>query len=170
MGNAGKKVKVHYVGTFDDGTEFDSSVRRGEPIEFVCMAGMMIPGFDKAVEDMIVGQKKYVRIPAEEAYGVYEEALVQRIPVDQIPNGEALPVGQTVFMQTPAGQPLPVKVVEIVDGIVTLDMNHEMAGKDLNFEISLMEVADADDDDDDDDDRDEDRDDDDRDDDDEDDD
>ena len=65
---------------------------------------------------------------------------MQRIPVNQIPNGEHLPVGQTVFMQTPAGQPLPVKVVEIVDGVVTLDMNHEMAGKDLNFEISLMEV------------------------------
>ncbi len=143
MGNAGKKVKVHYVGTLDDGTEFDSSIKRGDPIEFVCMAGMMIPGFDKAVEDMVVGQKKYVRIPAEDAYGPYEEELVQRIPVSQIPNGEALPVGQTVFMQTPAGQPLPVKVVEIVDGVVTLDMNHEMAGKDLNFEISLMEVEDA---------------------------
>ncbi|MBQ9068766.1 MAG: peptidylprolyl isomerase [Eggerthellaceae bacterium] len=143
MGNAGKKVKVHYVGTLDDGTEFDSSVKRGEPIEFVCMAGMMIPGFDRAVEDMVVGQKKYVRIPADEAYGQREEALVQRIPVDQIPNGEALPVGQTIYMQTPAGQPLPVKVVEIVDGVATLDMNHEMAGKDLNFEISLVEVEES---------------------------
>lgn len=145
MSNAGKKVKVHYVGTLDDGTEFDSSVKRGEPIEFVCMAGMMIPGFDKAVEDMVVGQKKYVHIPAEEAYGQREESLVQHIPVNQIPNGDQLPVGQTVFMQTPAGQPLPVKVVEIVDGVATLDMNHEMAGKDLNFEISLMEVEEPDD-------------------------
>ena len=140
MGNAGKKVKVHYVGTLDDGTEFDSSIKRGEPIEFVCMTGMMIPGFDKAVEDMMVGQKKYVRIPADEAYGQREESLVQRIPIDQIPNGEALPVGQTIYMQTPAGQPLPVKVVEVANGVATLDMNHEMAGKDLNFEISLMEV------------------------------
>lgn len=140
MGNAGKKVAVHYVGTLDDGTEFDSSLRRGDPIEFICMAGMMIPGFDRAVEDMVVGQKKYVHIPADEAYGPREEALIQRIPVDQIPNGASLPVGETVYMQTPAGQPLPVKVVEIVDGIVVLDMNHEMAGKDLNFEITLVEV------------------------------
>lgn len=140
MGNAGKKVAVHYVGTLDDGTEFDSSLKRGEPIEFICMAGMMIPGFDRAVEDMVVGQKKYVHIPADEAYGPREEALIQRIPIDQIPNGASLPVGQTVYMQTPAGQPLPVKVVEIVDGIVVLDMNHEMAGKDLNFEITLVEV------------------------------
>ena len=152
MGNAGKKVKVHYVGTLDDGTEFDSSLKRGEPIEFVCMAGMMIPGFDRAVEDMVVGQKKYVHIPADEAYGQREEALVQHVPIDQIPNGAALPVGQTIYMQTPAGQPLPVKVVEIVDGVATLDMNHEMAGLDLNFEISLMEVEDDADDDDDDDD------------------
>ena len=85
MSNKGKKVKVHYTGTLDDGTKFDSSVDRGEPIEFVCMAGQMIPGFDAAVEDMAIGEKKTVHIPAAEAYGERDDAMVQKVPVDQIP-------------------------------------------------------------------------------------
>ena len=138
----GKKVKVHYTGTLDDGTKFDSSVDRGEPIEFVCMAGQMIPGFDAAVEDMAVGEKKTVHIPAAEAYGERDDAMVQKVPVDQIPNADQLPVGQTVYMMGPGGQPFPVFVQSIEDGIVTFDMNHELAGKDLNFDIELVEVED----------------------------
>lgn len=142
MSNKGKKVKVHYTGTLDDGTKFDSSVDRGEPIEFVCMAGQMIPGFDAAVEDMAVGEKKTVHIPAAEAYGERDDAMVQKVPVDQIPNADQLPVGQTVYMMGPGGQPFPVFVQSIEDGIVTFDMNHELAGKDLNFDIELVEVED----------------------------
>ena len=92
MSNKGKKVKVHYTGTLDDGTKFDSSVDRGEPIEFTCMAGQMIPGFDAAVEDMAVGEKKTVHIPAAEAYGERNDEMVQKVPVDQIPNADQLPV------------------------------------------------------------------------------
>lgn len=139
MSNEGKKVKVHYTGTLDDGSKFDSSVDRGEPIEFTCMAGMMIPGFDAAVKDLAVGETKTVHIPAAEAYGEYNEELIQKVPVSQIPNGDQLPVGQTIYMQGPGGQPFPVFVKEIVDGIATFDMNHELAGKDLNFEITLVE-------------------------------
>ena len=116
MSNEGKKVKVHYTGTLDDGSKFDSSVDRGEPIEFTCMAGQMIPGFDTAVKDMAQGDTKTVHIPAAEAYGERDEAMVQ--------------------------QPFPVFVRSIEDGIATFDMNHELAGKDLNFEITLVEVAD----------------------------
>ena len=141
MSNEGKKVKVHYTGTLDDGTKFDSSVDRGEPIEFTCAAGQMIPGFDAAVKDMEQGETKTVHIPAAEAYGERDEAMVQQVPVDQIPNGDQLPVGQTVYMRGPAGQSFPVFVEAIEDGIVTFDMNHELAGKDLNFEITLVEVA-----------------------------
>lgn len=142
MSNAGKKVKVHYVGTLDDGSKFDSSVDRGEPLEFTCDAGQMIPGFDAAVKDMAQGETKNVHIPAAEAYGERREDMVQRVALSSIPNGEELPVGQTIYMRGPDNQPFPVFVRSIEDGIVTFDMNHELAGKDLNFEITLVEVAD----------------------------
>ncbi|MEG0070407.1 MAG: peptidylprolyl isomerase [Raoultibacter sp.] len=141
MSNEGKKVKAHYVGTLDDGSKFDSSIDRGEPIEFTCMAGQMIPGFDAAVNEMAEGETKIVHIPAAEAYGEYREDLVQKVSVDQIPNGDQLPVGQQVYMQGPDGQPFAVLVKDITDGIVTFDMNPEMAGKNLNFEITLVEVS-----------------------------
>ena len=95
-----------------------------------------------AVKDMEQGETKTVHIPAAEAYGERDEAMVQQVPVDQIPNGDQLPVGQTVYMMGPGGQPFPVFVRSIEDGIATFDMNHELAGKDLNFEITLVEVAD----------------------------
>jgi len=142
MSNEGKKVRVNYIGTFDDGTVFDSSVERGEPLEFTCMAGMMIPGFDAAGNEMAVGETKKVHIPAADAYGERDEQLVQRIPKENVPDVDDLPVGQTVYMQAPGGQAFPVKVVEITDDDVVFDMNHEMAGKDLNFEITLEEIVD----------------------------
>ena len=140
MSNEGKKVKVHYTGTLDDGTKFDSSVDRGEPIEFTCAAGQMIPGFDAAVVDMALGEKKSVHIPAKDAYGEYNEQAVQKIPADQVPNADQLPVGQTVYFNSPYG-PMPAKVVSVTIDEVVLDMNHELAGKDLTFEIELVEVA-----------------------------
>ena len=133
MSNSGKKVKTHYRGTLDDGTQFDSSYDRGEPIEFTCGAGQMIPGFDAAVVDMALGEKKSVHIPAKDAYGEYNEQAVQKIPANQVPNADQLPVGQTVYFNSPYG-PMPAKVVS-----VTID---ELAGKDLNFDIELVEVVD----------------------------
>lgn len=141
MSNEGKRVRVHYTGTFDDGTVFDSSVERGEPLEFVCMAGQMIPGFDAAVKEMEVGETKNVHLPASEAYGEHDEQLVQTIPTAQIPGAEDLPVGRRIYLQGPGGQPIPALVVEVTDETVTFDLNHEMAGKDLNFEITLVEVV-----------------------------
>lgn len=141
MGNSGKKVKTHYRGTLDDGTQFDSSYDRGEPIEFTCGAGQMIPGFDAAVVDMALGEKKSVHIPAKDAYGEYNEQAVQKIPANQVPNADQLPVGQTVYFNSPYG-PMPAKVVSVTIDEVVLDMNHELAGKDLNFDIELVEVVD----------------------------
>lgn len=141
MSNEGKRVRTHYTGTFDDGTVFDSSVSRGEPLEFICMAGQMIPGFDAAVKEMAVGETKNVHIPAADAYGERDEELVQRIPKANVPEADQLPVGETVYMQGPGGQPFPVKVVEVGETDVVFDMNHEMAGKDLNFEITLVEIV-----------------------------
>lgn len=142
MSNEGKRVRAHYTGTFDDGTVFDSSISRGEPLEFVCMAGQMIPGFDNAVKDMEVGEVKKVHLPASEAYGERDEQLVQSVPTAQVPGAEDLPVGQTIYLQGPSGQPIPAQVVSVTEETVTFDLNHEMAGKDLNFEIKLVEVLD----------------------------
>lgn len=140
MSNAGKKVKVRYTGTLDDGTKFDSSIDRGEPLEFVCMAGQMIPGFDKAVESMNVGDTITVHLEPSEAYGERSEEAIQTIPLANIPGAEDLPVGETVFLQGPNGQPFPAKVAAMDDTTVTFDMNHELAGKPLNFEIELLEA------------------------------
>ena len=138
MSNKGKKVKVHYTGTLDDGTKFDSSLDRGEPLEFTCMARQMIPGFDAAVELMEQGETKTVHIPLPTLWK-RNEGWCGASP-DQIPNGNELPVGQTVYMQSGDGQIFPVFVQSIEDGVATFDMNHELAGKDLNFEITLVEI------------------------------
>ncbi|ACV23175.1 FKBP-type peptidyl-prolyl cis-trans isomerase [Slackia heliotrinireducens] len=139
MSNQGKKVKAHYRGTLDDGTQFDSSYDRGEPLEFTAGAGQMIPGFDAAVLEMAVGEKKTVHIPAKDAYGEHNPEAVQTVPVAMIPGAENLPVGQTVYFNGPMG-PFPAKVVSLDEQNVVLDMNHELAGKDLTFEIELVEV------------------------------
>ena len=142
MSNKGMQVSVHYTGTLDDGTKFDSSYDRNEPLQFVCASGMMIPGFDKAVETMEIGETKKVHLTSDEAYGDYDPRMVEKIPTEEIPNADQLPVGEIVYFSTPYG-PMPVKVVSIEDGIVTLDRNHELAGKELNFEITLLEVTEA---------------------------
>lgn len=143
MSNEGKNVKVHYVGTLDDGTKFDSSRDRGEPIAFTCMAGMMIPGFDNAVRDMKLGEVKTVHIPAAEAYGEHDPEKVIRMQYDALPGSEKLEVGQHPVLATPDHRPIPCVVVAKDEETITFDMNHELAGKDLNFEIELVEVEEA---------------------------
>ena len=141
MGNEGKKVKVHYTGTLDDGTTFDSSRDRGEPLEFTCMAGQMIKGFDAAVRDMAVGDKVTVHLEPNEAYGERREELVQEFPMTRVPQGmRGVKVGDRLMLQSPQGQPVPVMVARVTPEALYLDMNHEMAGKALNFEIELLEV------------------------------
>ena len=138
--NVGKNVKVHYRGTFDDGTQFDSSYDRGEPLAFVCGAGMMIKGFDKAVADMEVGQIADVHLMPEEAYGQSDPDAIITIEIAQLPGSENLNVGERVYLRNMMGQPFPVTVTAKDDTNITLDANHEMAGKELNFRIELVEV------------------------------
>lgn len=142
MSNEGKKVKVHYRGTLDDGSVFDSSYDRNEPLEFTCMAGQMIAGFDQAVRDMEVGQVTDVRLPPEEAYGPHRDDLVQTLNFEQLPGAKELSVGDRVMLTSPTGQPFPATVVDKDEKTITFDLNHEMAGKALNFEITLLEVED----------------------------
>ena len=138
--NVGKNVKVHYRGTFDDGTQFDSSYDRGEPLAFVCGAGMMIRGFDKAVADMEVGQIVDVHLMPEEAYGQSDPEAIITIEIAQLPGSENLNVGERVYLRNMMGQPFPVTVTAKDDTTITLDATHEMAGKELNFRIELLEV------------------------------
>lgn len=140
MSNAGKKVKVHYVGTLDDGSVFDSSRDRNEALEFTCMAGQMIKGFDAAVEAMTVGDIVTVHIPAADAYGSRRLELIQSFPIAQLPGADTLAVGQRLMLGSPSGQAFPAVVTALDEETVTFDMNHEMAGKDLNFEIELLSV------------------------------
>ena len=138
--NVGKTCRTHYRGTFNDGTQFDSSYDRGEPLEFVCGAGQMIRGFDAAVADMEIGQVIDVHLMPEEAYGQPNPEAIFTLEIAQLPGSEDLTVGQQVYLSNQFGQPFPVKVTAKEEKTITFDANHEMAGKELNFRIELVEV------------------------------
>ena len=138
--NVGKTCRTHYRGTFNDGTQFDSSYDRGEPLEFICGAGQMILGFDAAVADMEVGQTVDVHLMPEEAYGMPDPNAVFTLEIAQLPGSEDLQPGQRVYLSNQYGQPFPVTVTEKDETTITFDANHEMAGKELNFHIELVEV------------------------------
>ena len=138
--NVGKTCRTHYRGTFNDGTQFDSSYDRGEPLEFICGAGQMIKGFDAAVANMEVGQVVDVHLMPEEAYGLPNPDAIFTVEIAQLPGSEDLTVGQQVYLSNQYGQPFPVKVTAKEEKTITFDANHEMAGKELNFRIELVEV------------------------------
>lgn len=138
--NVGRTVRVHYRGTFNDGTQFDASYDRGEPLEFVCGAGMMIRGFDAAVANMEVGEIVDVHLMPEEAYGPSDPRAIFTIEIAQLPGSEELNVGEQCYLYNNMGQPFKVTVTARDDVNITFDANHEMAGKELNFEIQLLEV------------------------------
>lgn len=137
---SGDTVRIHYTGTLSDGTQFDSSAGR-DPLEFQLGSGQVIKGFDEGVTGMTVGEKKTVNIPCEDAYGPANDAMKQDVPREQIPAEIPLEVGLMLQMQGPDGQVLPVKVVNITDEAVTLDANHELAGKDLTFALELVSIG-----------------------------
>ncbi|MDA0271038.1 MAG: peptidylprolyl isomerase [Chloroflexi bacterium] len=132
MAQAGDRVSVHYRGTLDSGEEFDSSQGR-DPLPFTIGAGEVIAGFDQAVTGMAIGDKKTVRIPAEEAYGMPREDLILTVPADQAPPG--LEVGQQVFLGNS-----PATIVRIDETGVTVDANHPLAGEALTFELELVSI------------------------------
>jgi len=140
--NVGKRVKTHYRGTFNDGTVFDSSYDRGQPLEFICGAGMMIPGYDAAVADMEVGQTVQVHLMPSEAYGESDPNAIFTVAIADVPGSEELSVGEQCYLQSDNGRPVVVTVTAKDDTMITFDANHEMAGKELNFTIELVEVAD----------------------------
>ena len=131
---------MHYKGSLTDGTEFDSSKGR-EPLEFEVGAGMMIKGFDDAVNGMAIGEKVTVNIGAEEAYGPRNKELIYQVPSEQLPESLEPKIGQVLSMQHPDGQDVPVTVVDITEKHVAIDANHQLAGKDLVFDIELVEIV-----------------------------
>ena len=138
--NVGKRCKTHYRGTLNDGTVFDSSYDRGEPMEFTCGVGMMIHGYDAAVANMEVGQSVDIHLTAEEAYGPADPNAIFTVELSQLPGSENLSVGEQVVLYINGIQPVQVTVTARDDTTITFDANHEMAGKELNFHIELLEV------------------------------
>ena len=134
------KVKVHYTGTLEDGTVFDSS-REREPLEFTVGGGEMIKGFDAAVVGMAVGDSKKFTIPADDAYGQRRDEMVFDVDRSQLPEGMEPEVGQHLQTEAEGGHPVILEIVSVADEKVTLDGNHPLAGKDLNFDIEVMEIG-----------------------------
>ena len=137
---SGNTVHVHYTGKLVDGTQFDSSEGR-EPLTFQLGSGMVIPGFDNGVTGMEVGDKKTITIPFMEAYGPIHEEAIMQFPRTQIPADLPLEVGSTLYMnQEGSMQPIPVVIREVADEYIVIDANHELAGKDLVFDLELVKI------------------------------
>lgn len=137
---AGDTVKVHYTGKLDDGTVFDSSAER-EPLEFTLGSGSIIPGFERAVLGMSLGESKTEIIPTDDAYGPHLEEMVVVVDRQQMPVEIEPQIGQQLQLQQQDGQVLPVVITDVSDAVVTLDANHPLAGEALTFDIKLVEIA-----------------------------
>lgn len=135
----GDTVHVHYRGTLDDGTEFDSS-EGSEPIVFTIGAGQVIPGFENAIEGMSAGDKKTEKIEAGNAYGERRDELVFTVSRDQMPEETDVEVGDMLRVGFPDGSNAAVQVTAADDQSVTLDANHPLAGKNLTFELELVSI------------------------------
>jgi len=138
----GNKVKIEYEGSLDNGKVFDSSEKHGQPLEFVIGEGKVIPGFENAVIGMEKGQEKTVKIESKDAYGEKRPELMKKIPKTQLPKEaqDKVQPGMVLGMQTPQGQQIPVKVAEVGEDDITLDLNHPLAGQNLTFKIKVVGV------------------------------
>jgi len=137
----GDTVKVHYTGTLTNGTEFDSSHKRNEPIEFSVGAGQMIKGFDNAVVGMEEGDTKSFTISPTEAYGERNEDMVMSMAKDRFPSEFEFNEGIMIQVQTEQGQTMTPTITEVKDSEVILDFNHPLAGKDLTFDIEVINIS-----------------------------
>ena len=135
----GDKVKVEYTGKLDDGTVFDTSEGKA-PLEFEVGSGKVIPGFEKAVEGMEKGAEKNLKIESKDAYGDPNPQLVKKIPRTQLPQDQEPKTGMILTVKTPSGQQIPAKITEVTDSDITIDLNHPLTGKNLNFNIKIVDV------------------------------
>ena len=137
---SGDVVKVHYTGKLANGEQFDSSIGK-DPLEFTVGAGQMIAGFDAALPGMKVGDKKTINIVSKDGYGETDETAIIEFPKENVPADMKLEIGQQLTLSDQQGQPFPVVVKEVKDDIVILDANHFLAGKELVFDIELIEIG-----------------------------
>ncbi len=137
---SGDTVRVHYHGTLTDGSTFDSSEGR-DPLEFTAGSGHVIKGFDDAVINMAVGEKKKVNIPVDQAYGQRNPDMMMEYPISEFPADMKPEVGMQLQMSDQTGQVFPVMIAEVKDSVVVLDANHPLAGEDLNFEIEVVSIG-----------------------------
>lgn len=136
----GDTVKVHYTGKLKDGSVFDSSLDRA-PLEFKIGEGQIIPGFERLVRGMAVGEKRTGDIPVEDAYGPRHQEMVMQVPRDQFPPEIEPQVGQQLMMERQDGESLRITVTDVSEDAVTIDGNHPLAGQGLTFEVELVEIA-----------------------------
>jgi len=134
-----KKVKVHYTGTLNDGSIFDTS-ENSDPLEFTVGLGQMIPGFEKAVEGMKLHEEKEVTISAEEAYGERDETLMRDFPKTSLAEDFTPAIGMVIGLSDNAGRTYPATVAKVAEESITLDLNHPLAGQDLNFKIKVISI------------------------------
>ena len=137
----GHNVKVHYKGTLKDGTEFDNSRSRGATLDFEVGSGQMIPGFDKALVGMGLGEVKTFTLAPDEAYGEVHDNAMQSFPKTAFGEDFEFTVGHLVHGSTPTGEPLVAKIAAVEDESVTLDLNHPLAGESLTFEVELIDIG-----------------------------
>ncbi|MFM8587557.1 MAG: peptidylprolyl isomerase [Bacteroidota bacterium] len=136
----GDVVRVHYTGKLTDGSQFDSSVGRA-PLEFTLGAGQMIAGFDAGVLGMTIGEKKTINIDPANGYGLKNPEAIIDFPKSNIPEGMSIEIGMKLNLQNEYGQPVPVEVIEIKEEAIVMDANHFLAGKDLVFDVELVEIV-----------------------------
>jgi peptidylprolyl isomerase len=137
---SGDTVRIHYTGTLEDGTQFDSSDGR-DPLEFALGGGQVIPGFDSAVDGMAVGENKSVTIQPDQAYGERHEQLIQQVPKSVLPEDMEPAVGMQLQSQSPDGQVMNLVITDVADETITVDANHPLAGQPLTFAIELVEIV-----------------------------
>jgi FKBP-type peptidyl-prolyl cis-trans isomerase 2 len=138
---SGDTIKVHYHGRLSDGTTFDSSAGRS-PLEFTVGSGQVIKGFDDGVQGMVVGDKKTIEIPFIHAYGPEDPSMIVEFPVERLPEDLKPEIGMQLNMNNAEGQQFPVVITEITDENIILNANHPLAGKDLIFDLELVEILD----------------------------
>lgn len=141
IAKTGDSVSVHYTGTLADGSVFDSSKNHGKPLVFKLGEGRVIEGFETAIVGLEVGQSKKVSIPFMQAYGERKVELTQKVPRDKLPQDQEPKVGMMLGVKAPDGMQFPALITEVTKDHVTLDLNHPLAGKDLTFDIELVDVG-----------------------------